>query len=118
MSNIMSFEDSVKLKLKSVVADLIPEEKWNQIVYTTVMEFEKKDLPELIRKELIVKYKEAIAVEFSKPEWQAKWGMAGMEASPALQKMLLDVAPLILTSMIGASVQTTLSQLQYNISRS
>ena len=61
MSNVVTFEDSVKERLKSIVADLIPEERWDTIVRATVQEFEKKDLPVLVKAELTNKYKEIIA---------------------------------------------------------
>ena len=115
MNAVVSFEDSVKLRLKSIVADLIPEEKWDGIVQATVREFEKTDLPKLVREELTAQYKTAIAAEFAKPEWQARWNNAGPEASPALQQMLIDAAPVILASMIGGSMQSVMQQLQYNL---
>ncbi len=118
MNAVISFEDSVKQRLKSIVAELIPEEKWDGIVQVTVHEFEKTDLPKLIKEELTAQYKIAIAAEFAKPEWQSRWNNAGMEASPAVQKMLIDAAPTILAAMIGGSMQSVMQQLQYNLQNS
>lgn len=115
MNAVVSFEDSVKQRLKTIVADLIPEERWDGIVRATVREFEKTDLPSLVREELTAQYKVAIAAEFAKPEWQARWGNVGQEASPALQQMLIDAAPSVLASMIGGSMQQLIQQLQYNV---
>lgn len=36
MNTVMTFEDSVKKRLKSIVADLIPEERWDGLVRATV----------------------------------------------------------------------------------
>lgn len=115
MNAVVTFEDSVKQRLKTIIADLIPEEKWDGIVQAAVREFEKTDLPKLVRDELTTQYKAAIAKEFAKPEWQAKWSYAGHEASPALQQMLIDAAPLVLASLIGSSMQGLIHQLQHNL---
>ena len=112
MSAIVSFEDSVKQRLKSIVADLIPEEKWDGLVQATVREFEKTDLPKLVREELVVQYKLAIAAEFAKPEWQGRWNNARMEVAPNVQKMLIEAAPMILASMVSGSMQSVIQQLQ------
>lgn len=112
---LMTFEDSVKARLKGIVAELIPEERWDGLVKKAVEEFEKKDLPLLVKDELVARYKKAIQEEFAKPEWQATWDGAGPSASPKLKAMLVEVAPLILAAMIGGSMQTVMSNLQYQL---
>lgn len=111
MNAVVTFEDSVKERLKSIVADLIPEERWDGIVRATVQDFEKNDLPKLLKNELTEQYKKAIAAEFAKPEWQATWNNGGQGASEALQRLLVEAAPLVLASMIGGAVQ----QVAYNL---
>jgi hypothetical protein len=113
MNAVVTFEDSVKERLKSIVADLIPEERWDGIVRATVQDFEKNDLPKLLKNELTEQYKKAIAAEFAKPEWQATWSSAGPEASAALKKLLVEAAPMELASMIGGAMQSVTQQLQY-----
>lgn len=115
MSAVMTFEDSVKERLKSIVADLIPEERWDGIVKVTVQEFEKNDLPKLIKAELADQYKKAIAAEFAKPEWQATWENGQQAVPAALRKMIVDAAPLVIASMVGSSMQSMLYQFQQNI---
>jgi hypothetical protein len=112
MSAVVTFEDSVKERLKSIVADLIPEDRWNGIVQATVQDFEKNDLPKLVKAELTEQYKKAIAAEFAKPEWQAQWNSAGAQiASEGVSKLIVEAAPLVLASMIGGAVQ----QVTYNL---
>lgn len=111
-NNIQSFEDSVKAKLKGIVADLIPEERYEMIVRETVKQFERDDLPKLVKEELIAKYREAINVEFAKAEWQCRWYNGQQQASEAVQKLLIDAAPLILASMIGGAAQQVVFNLQ------
>lgn len=112
MSAVMTFEQSVKERLKSIVADLIPEERWNEIVESTVKDFEKNDLPKLVRAELTDKYKTAINAEFQKPEWNSVWGISGPEVSAALRQMIVEAAPLVLASMIGGAMQSVQQQMQ------
>lgn len=106
MNAVVSFEDSVKQRLKTIVADLIPEDRWDAIVRATVQDFERNDLPKLVKAELSEQYKKAIAAEFAKPEWVPTWSNAGRQgASEALQKLLIEAAPMVLASMIGGAVE-------------
>ena len=113
MSELVTFENSVKERLKSIVADLIPEERWDEIVRSTVRDFEKTDLPRLIKAELTEQYKAAIAAEFTKPEWQTTWSNGAPDASEALKKLLVEAAPIVLASMIGGAMQSVTQNLQY-----
>lgn len=113
MSTVVSFEDNVKRRMKDMVADLIPEERWATLVASTISDFEKIDLPKLIKEELAAKYRVAIANEFAKEEWQAKWSAAGQMASPAVQKLLVEAAPAVLASMLNGAAQSVIQQLQY-----
>lgn len=47
MNQVVTFEDSVKAKLKGIVAELIPEEKWDELVRAAVSDFEHNDLRQL-----------------------------------------------------------------------
>lgn len=113
MNAVVSFEDSVKQRLKGIVAEMIPEERWDGIVRATVEDFERNDLPKLVKAELMEQYKKAIASEFAKQEWQATWNNGNQGASEALQKLLVEAAPMVLASMIGGAMQSVTQQLQY-----
>ncbi len=115
MGEVVTFEDSVKERLKSIVADLIPEERWNEIVRFTVQDFERNDLPRLIKAELAEQYKKVIAAEFAKPEWQATWNNGVLGTSKALEKLLVEAAPMVLAAMIGGAMQSVTQQLQNSL---
>lgn len=116
MNQVMSFEDSVKQRLKAIVADLIPEERWDEIVRATVQDFERNDLPKLIKAELAEQYKKAITAEFAKSEWQSTWSsQGGFAASEAVKQMLIEAAPVILASMIGGAMENVKQQLHYTL---
>jgi hypothetical protein len=72
----------------------------------------------LIKNELTLHYKSVIIQEFAKPEWQSNWKDGQNQAPEALKQLLIDAAPLILSSMIANSMQSVLfnfqSQLQNN----
>jgi len=114
---IVKFEDKVKERMKEIVADLIPDDKWEAIVSATVSEFEKVDLPKLVKAELTEKYKLLIQAEFQKPEWQQRWSGNLPVASEMVQKLLVESAPLILANMIGGVTQQVMYDLQAKIQR-
>jgi hypothetical protein len=114
---IVRFEDRVKERMKEIVADLIPDDKWGAIVSATVSEFERVDLPNLVKAELTQKYKQLIQDEFKKPEWQQRFNGSIPIASEMVQKLILESAPLILAGMIGGYTQQVVYDLQNKIQR-
>lgn len=110
-----TFEDTVKAKLKSIVADLIPEERFDAIVRAAVTDFEKNDIPKLIREELTSQFKAQITTEFCKPEWQAMWLNGQQQASEAIKNMIIEAAPMILANMISSSAQQVMYDYQNRI---
>lgn len=103
---LMTMEDRVKERLKEIVAELIPEDRWDQIVQTTVEQFEKYDLPKLVKKNLEDWFNARMREELAKPEWQAKWtNTGGQVASDAVKKLLEEAAPNLLAAMIGSVSQ-------------
>lgn len=116
MSDMIKFEDAVKDRLKGIVAELIPEDRWHAIVESTVQKFEREDLPALVRKELTAMYAAKINAELSTQEWQTKYDTTGRAiASDMVQKLLIDSAPLVLAGLIGGAVQQTVYNLQSNL---
>lgn len=114
MNEPMKFEDAVKERLKSIVADLIPEERWESLVRNTVSEFERVDLPALVKDMLKEQYKVILREAFEDPEWHAKWRPEGNDfVSDAVRKLIIDSAPSILAGMIGHSIQSAVQQMQY-----
>lgn len=116
MSNeIVKFEDSVKERMKGIIADLIPEERWDSIVSATIADFEQNDLPNLVKAELKDKYKEIISIELNKPEWMTQWGMVGEEVSEMVSSVLVDSAPQILASMFGGVAQSIVQDIRNRV---
>lgn len=112
-TSITTFEDNVKTRIKNIVAELIPEDKFNDIVSRAVTEFETKDLPALVKSELSAQYKSIITAELSKPEWNDIWTGSSVGVSENVKKLLVDAAPLMLESMMSSFAQQVVSNLRY-----
>jgi len=113
----VKFEDAVKARLKGIVAELIPEDRWDELVRRSVLEFEQEELPKLVKSELADMFKAQILKALSSPDFHAKYGSDGRQmASDMVSKLIQEQAPLILAQVIGASVQATVWQLQNNVS--
>jgi hypothetical protein len=114
----IKFEDAVKARLKDIVADLIPEDRWTALVADTVRQFEREGLPALVREELTKLYSERIKAEFAKPEWAGKWDQSGGPiGSDMVRELIEKAAPSILSSMIGGAVQQAVYAMQNNLPR-
>jgi hypothetical protein len=114
-TQLVNFEDGVKARIKDIVAELIPEERWTALVAKAVEQFEREDLPKLVKAELHTRYKAVIDAEFNKPEWQATWNDAELGASAAVRQIVIEAAPLVLAGLIGGSMQTAMQQLRYAV---
>lgn len=113
MSNeIVKFEDRVKERVKAIVADLIPEDKWQEIVDNSIVQFEKVDLPKLVNAELAEFYKAKIQEEFQKPRWQQRWNGNENLASEMVEKLIIEAAPQVMARIIGNTIQDVLYQLK------
>ena len=118
MNTPVSFEDAVKTRLKDIVADLIPEERWQALVEKSIKDFETNTLPKIINDELVAMYKEAIKVEFAKPEWQSKWEHGTYCAGEKIKTMLVEAAPLMLAGLLGGASQQVFYSMQTQIQNS
>lgn len=105
-NEVVSFEDSVKLRLKSIVAELIPEDRWDGLVQKAVKEFEQNDLPKLVKTELVEMFKGKIQGVLAGAEWQQKYGSSCQpEVSDVVKKLLIEAAPEMLAGLLGSASQ-------------
>ena len=115
-NDLVSFEESVKNRIKDIVAKLIPEDRWENIVKITIQDFEQSDLPKIIKAELTERYKKMLTSELSKPEWIPTWDIDSSEqASDAVKNLIIQSAPLILSGLIGSVTQNMMQQFRNSI---
>lgn len=111
-SEVVSYEEAAKQRFKEILMNLIPDAKLSQIVRKTQEEFERVDLPALIKEELRVRYRQLINEEFAKPEWQHTWSSVGREALDKVKQLMIESAPLVLASLFGGAMQSVVEQLK------
>ncbi len=117
-NELVAFEESVKNRIKEIVAELIPEEKCDGIVRSTIAQFETVELPKLVNTELIKIYSKVIHDEFNKPEWIIQYNNDGKTiASEMVTKIATESAHIVIANMIGNTIQQTLYNLQGNLPR-
>jgi len=114
---MVSFEESVKMRIKDIVAELIPEDRWENIVKITIQDFERNDLPKLIKAELTERYKKMLVDELNKPEWNSNWENGTRCASDAVKTLIIQSAPLILSGLIGNMTQQIVNDFRNSIAR-
>lgn len=116
MNDVITFEQSVKARVKEIIGELIPEETWDNIIRQTIDGFIKVDLPNLVRRELTDKYKKIITEELSKPEWQTKYVNGHQVASDLVSEIIKNSAGDILVSLIGGISQQITYDIQNKVS--
>lgn len=112
---VTTFEERVRQKLHEVVADLIPPERYDQIVRDAIRQYEQVDLPKEVKRQLDERFRKEIAAELDKPEWRGVYDNGRMGASEAVHKLLVDAAPLMLAAMMGSVSQDLLMQFRNNL---
>jgi hypothetical protein len=118
-SNTMTtFENNVKDKLKSMVAELIPEDRYEEIVRATIADFERNDLPKMVKEEMTKQYKDKLNAYFGQPEWQSYWDNNGQAiASQKVKELIMAVAPDLLAALFGNQYQCIVNDLRTRIVR-
>jgi hypothetical protein len=101
-TEVQTFEQRVRDKLKKDIADLIPEEQLTQLVHQATVDFIKTDLPKMINHELAVMAKAKILEELDKPEWKTAWRVESQtQISQQVEKLIKENAHTIMATMIA-----------------
>ena len=112
---VATFEENVKAKLKLMISDLIPEEKYTLWMQEAIRDFERNTFKSLVEAELVATYKAKIQEELQAPEWQAKWDAQGNMSNEMLKSVLIDNADKILASMMNSVAYNVSLNLQQQI---
>ncbi len=106
-TSVATFESNVKDKLMGIISDLIPEEKLDQLIKMQVAEFERNELPKLVRKLLSEYYTEVIKQQMLDGKYlEIVYNPDGTPiATEAIKKLIVEMAPDILANMIGVNIQ-------------
>ena len=114
---VVSFEDSVKARVKSIIGELIPEEQWTDIVERQVSLFKREELPRLVMRELSAHYVAEIKEVLNSPEWKSNsWGRGGHpDPSPMVAGLIKKHSGDLLVSVFGGMVQSALQSMNYRV---
>jgi len=110
-----TLEQNVKERVKGIIGELIPEEVWDKLIHNNIEEFQKIDLPRLVKAELTAKYKVVIVDELCKPEWQGLWDNGKQSASEMVRQTILGSASEVLVEMIGTTVQNMVNNIRSQV---
>jgi hypothetical protein len=112
MSEVQTFEDAVKSRIKSVVQELIPEERWQGLVDREIAEFEKK-LAAIVKEELQTHFRSLIQEQLKSPEFYSTWNhQTGLGVSESVKAIIIEAAPLMFANMMQGMVQSTIDMLK------
>lgn len=117
MNKVVTFEDSVKERIKSIVAELIPEEKWQALVDQEIKRFNQDDLPKLVREELRIMYQAQIREILASPELgvlNAQWQDGNYQLKGEMQKMLVDAAPTMFAAVMSNMAYGVINHIRSN----
>ena len=114
VTTVASLQSKVKDHIRDKFADLIPDEVWEDLVEKTVDDFMEKKLKAIIVEELETickeKLKEALPRKF-----QAKYANGQELAGEELEKIIIERAPELFSSLIGGAMQRIINEASYRI---
>lgn len=113
-NELTTFESNVKTRLNEIIADLIPQEKLDELIKKEVMYFENTELPKLVKKVLEEQYRVIIKAELEKTGCaKFEYDSSGnMLASKMVSQLIVELAPTILSNMIGYHVNMAVNQMR------
>ena len=107
LQTIDNFKDILKNKVKKSFINLIPEETLDKFVEEIVIDFEKKELRNLILEELRIYTKKEVQLlikELSQTTWNGK----NNEFMPKIKNILIEAAPEMFTAIMSHTIQHAL----------
>ncbi len=114
-----NFSEQIKKRLQDAIIDLIPGEKWDNLINTQVKNFIEKDLPNLINEIAREKFKEILKKEFASSEWQGQWQLAGKDGASKAVMEVMEVIKQngdeIIQSFFSGITQRIVEQMRYSI---
>lgn len=114
--NTKDFLENVRANVKEQFANLIPEERLDAFIKSTVDEFVEKDLKELVKKELQI-YCEGFIKAHMAQYTAFQWEGGRQVVNDALKKLLTDVAANMFLNTIGDQIAYTIQNVQNSIRR-
>ncbi len=107
------FNDKIKQHLQDAIIQLIPSEKWDEMIKAQVDNFIKSDLPRLVNELARDKFKSIIKHELDSPKWNATYNKQGQRvASEAVVDLLKNNGNEILRGLFGGIIQDIAQQLK------
>lgn len=113
--------DSVKARIRSEFAVLIPDQAWSALVKKSVDSFfERKsngyssekipsDFEQLVSKLFYEDASRRIKAVLEGPEWQSRWDGTGNMVSEAVAKLIKENVSEIVTRLLGSAMQSVVA---------
>lgn len=121
--------DSVKARIRSEFASLIPDQAWQNLVKKTVDGFferkrgyhgeEPSEFDRLVSNLVHEEIKKRMVTFFQTPEWTVRWeGEQGQKMmSDAVEKIIKDNVGAIVANTLGSAIQSVLTQMMSNMNQ-
>lgn len=117
-TEIVTFEQKVKERLDSIILDLLPQERMEEMVKAAIVKFEKDTLPKVIEDIVRTRVNAVAQQALSGSDFFSQtWTVMGPEAGPVLQKYMIDAAPLMFAKMMSFAAAQALQDLKNQMQR-
>lgn len=132
------FMEQIKDKIRLEFAEMVPEDKWREMVHSAVdsffksherkqnhhpynCEIVKSPFDTIVHQLLVDEITEKMQAYFMSPEWQGQWGLVSLSgsecsyvASERMKELMIECAPEIIQRMLGNTLQNAIQGLQFS----
>ena len=117
MSNeLQTLNERISEKVGETLVDLIPAEKWQQIVDREIAKFENVDAPKIIQSMLEEKLKASVTAEIDRYTVGDEWNEAiSMYVSSALKQFIGESSGVIMAGMLSPAMTMVMQDLRSRI---
>ena len=84
-----SVKEKITAKIRGSFVDMIPLDKWDELVQNELELFIDKELPILIKAEMKKQFTQMVLAELDRPEFFENWTPEGQKPSDAVEEISL-----------------------------
>ena len=107
-----TFSERVQAKINESIGELLPPEDIKRLVDAQIAEFQRVDLPKLVKAEIEAKMRQQIKDEIDSPAFNQQWEGNGFGAADLVKKIMVESADEIFAAMFSSMAQMVVNNMR------
>lgn len=117
LASVQSLTDTVTERIKATFVSLIPEDEWKGMVSAELSKLmtpkdsyhrNSSPLQDMIKAAIQERFRQVIAEELGKPDWQGEWDGRAYKPSELVAKLVQDAGPALFKTALAEFVNSAI----------